>query len=186
MQVSLFSFSPPQLEARQKRWIDKVSVPGSVFGADLWRASIYICFKNLKRDRQRLTSNDLQLLDHFLPVGQLTLHLILKIIWRVPKAISDGGFWKTQFMMTRRNVCLFWSSALQTRLQKETKLKTGLFLKKILFRSSAKTCLNQSVESFKQEITKTDQESDRVKKVVKRIWGRSLLLGANTLGECCF
>lgn len=38
---------------------------------DLWRNKV---------DRETPTSNYLQLLDHFLSVGQLTLHLILKII----------------------------------------------------------------------------------------------------------
>lgn len=40
------------------------------------------------RDRETPTSNDLQLLDHLLPVGQLTLHLILKIICRAATATS--------------------------------------------------------------------------------------------------
>lgn len=61
-----------------------------------------------EKERERQTSNNLQLLDHFLSVGQLTLHLILKIIWRVPKATSDGNsdfvgiHLKTQSRIQRR------------------------------------------------------------------------------------
>lgn len=62
----------------------------------------------IEREGERQTSNNLQLLDHFLSVGQLTLHLILKIIWRVPKATSDGNsdfvgiHLKTQSRIQRR------------------------------------------------------------------------------------
>lgn len=86
MQVSLFLQFRGELVHIDQRGPDYLNLFGgssSYPRINLKRIDLHpLHGHNLRRHKQRKrpTSNDLQLLDHFLSVGQLALHLILKII----------------------------------------------------------------------------------------------------------